>query len=206
MGEYVKSGNDVVNIGTLENIYYATYEDMKTRMPHLSLVPGNLNPRDYLKPDNGYRFRFPFFGERGYIGNYDKPERGFLIKIPRNLIPECGDWLYHDKYINYVAEPLRFNSFHLCPAEPARDYQVASYDNIDDYFIFEIVQQKVVGQELQTIVRCPFCKAKTRLLKELIELIADVILDHGNTWADEETKENIRIALRGYTDFEPLSE
>lgn len=205
MGEYVNYGKSFVKLGTCEDLYYTTYEDLKKRLPHLSKAYNNLSPKEYLDAKHGFRFRFPFFGERPQFGGHDNPDRGFLVKIPRNLLSECEDWLCHDECSHNVFPSFgfsyRFRS--KCPADPERGYRVYSLsaNEPDDYFIFELVQQKLVEDQLQTVVRCPFCHAKSRWRKELMEQVAAVILDPENTWTDEETEENIKIALKGYSKF-----
>lgn len=62
MGEYVKYKREKIKIGTCENLYYATYPKLTEALKAglLRTLAGNLAPSFYVKPDSGFRFRFPF--------------------------------------------------------------------------------------------------------------------------------------------------
>ncbi|MCO5237919.1 MAG: hypothetical protein M9904_14490 [Chitinophagaceae bacterium] len=90
MGEYVKYGEDIVKIGTCENIYYATYAKYCAALEsnRLSKVDGNLTPELYAKPDSGFRFRFPFPDEDKlpFGANQKNFDRGVPIKLDSAIV------------------------------------------------------------------------------------------------------------------------
>ena len=53
MGEYLGIGDKQIMIGTCENMYYARITDLQN-------WPDRAEVREYLDPDRGYRYRFPF--------------------------------------------------------------------------------------------------------------------------------------------------
>ncbi|NLR68531.1 hypothetical protein HGH92_29775 [Chitinophaga varians] len=100
MGEYVRYNRTEVKIGTVENMYYTSFQKFLQayKSGHLKRCEGNDYPINYLLPENGNRFRFPFpdedglpFGEingdymRGLPVRYD-PSKAHLIFGPDDTI------------------------------------------------------------------------------------------------------------------------
>lgn len=86
MGEYIKYKGNEVKIGTLENLYYTSYQKYNRALKEgmLSGLDDNGQPEEYVKPDSGFRFRFPFpdedklpFGDIGQTHYL----RGVRVKI-----------------------------------------------------------------------------------------------------------------------------
>ena len=90
MGEYVNYLGSSMKIGTCENLYYTTFGKFRAAFRNgvLSQDAGSLRPADYLTPDSGFRFRFPFPDE-DCVGlpvfqTLKDFERGLLITIDRD--------------------------------------------------------------------------------------------------------------------------
>jgi hypothetical protein len=86
MGEYIKYKDKEIKIGTLENIYYTSFQKYEKAYKEGLISPliDNISPGEYIKPDSGFRFRFPFPDEDklpfGDIGKFDH-HRGVPVKI-----------------------------------------------------------------------------------------------------------------------------
>lgn len=86
MGEYIKYKQKEVKIGTLDNMYFVSFQKYEKAFKEglLAQLPGNESPDKYIKPDAGSRFRFPFPDEDklpfGDIGKFHY-NRGIPVKI-----------------------------------------------------------------------------------------------------------------------------
>jgi hypothetical protein len=86
MGEYVNYKGNEIKVGTMENLYYVTYEKycMALAAGQLSKLDGSSAPAEYARPDSGFCFRFPFPDEDklplGDIGRFDH-NRALPVKI-----------------------------------------------------------------------------------------------------------------------------
>lgn len=94
MGECVKYRRSQIKIGTCESLYYVTFYKYLEALERgqLGYLPGNEVPSAYVKPDSGYRFRFPFpdedrlpFGE--ISGDY---YRGVPVIIDQAAMPDAN--------------------------------------------------------------------------------------------------------------------
>lgn len=79
MGEYVKYKGRVTKIGTCQDMYYTSFQKYTEMLASglLAKAEGSLPPLEYVLPDSGDRFRFPFpdedklpFGD--IIGPFDR--------------------------------------------------------------------------------------------------------------------------------------
>jgi hypothetical protein len=179
MSEIVKYKGQSLKLGTCENLYYTTYQVLKKRVNYLMHVDGNLQPHKYLN-DNVFRFRFPFPDENHekLFGEYDDFERGVLISVPKSLGVEIGHGtsFFRTDNNNRSAGPVI--GFRLpCIQDESFPNSIQKFDwsNTANQTIFEVVQQKLVGKELQTVVRCPYCGQLCRLSKKEAENIAEYV-------------------------------
>ncbi len=91
MGEHIRYKGKAIQIGTLGNLYYATYQKYSD-----ALKAGQLTrsydgpPESYMEPNSGFRFRFPFPDEDklplGDVGSQDY-NRGLPVYINQGDIP-----------------------------------------------------------------------------------------------------------------------
>ena len=96
MGEYVKLNDQIIKLGTCEDLYYARRDQIKDNLPLMSKVDGNDEPVGYLDPKNGYRYRFPFPDEdEQKLGTYEKFDRGLLVGVPYDIL----EGVEHDRII-----------------------------------------------------------------------------------------------------------
>ena len=154
MGEYIKFQGEHVKIGTCEDLYYVTYDQLLDMVQNgAEQAPHNLPPADYLS--NGFRYRFPFPNDDGE--DFDK---GVVVTAP----PEMLSHVQHTR----ICCPLTpngggygINAFVECPmsteADPAQ-FSVGPHTRI-----VEIVQQKVVDGCLWAVLRCAYCGTRWRL-------------------------------------------
>lgn len=148
MGEYIQIGQNTVKIGTCEDLYYTTYEKLaKAVKLGAKQVPGNDEPRNYLKEEQGNRYRFPFPDEANLPIGYDyDPFRAITLQIPRELdLNIIGDHLNCQK----LNENGGFRGW-----------------------LVELVQERLIKGKLLPVFKCSSCGAKFRIEKlEMIKLI-----------------------------------
>lgn len=205
MGEYVHYMGHSVKIGTCENLYYTTYNDyLKAyKSGFLSQEKENSAPEEYLKPQNGFRYRFPFPDEKDvlYTG-VDDPFRGYILKIPVTYI--SASEIVHQSYEHdiKVGENVHFTLSTLCPFNPSAD--VIDRDNVrGNYFFAEIRQQFLEIDEekgktlLKTLFKCPLCSAWYSFGNEEVEALRTYLSE-----CEHEMKNNdvqvIREIIKGY--------
>lgn len=87
-----------------------------------------------------------------------------------------------------------------CPGDENTEIPFQDIRNVRDFFVIEIIQQKIVDNQLATIVRCPFCGNKS-CMTELEVQIMHRIIHNGETYYNDLTKQVIDIALQGYSEF-----
>lgn len=160
MGEYAKYGRDEIKIGTCENMYYLRHEQRW----EISPLPGNVNPQDSEQAAH-LRFRFPFPEEDGTRpGAFRDYSRGLLI--PGFEIPEL------DHGITQFVAQAGFNVCLPCPESKAgREFSEkhAKIHRNGYPGAVSLVMQRMVGEELQAIVRCNGCGNMFRLDREHAE-------------------------------------
>jgi len=91
MGEYLFYKKDQVKIGTCEDLYYTSYQKYSEALKaHLLTPVGSTKPEEYVNPDSGFRFRFPFPDEDKLpFGEIIEPfNRGVPIKIDQSAIAD----------------------------------------------------------------------------------------------------------------------
>lgn len=199
MCEMIKYKGNTIKIGTCENLYYATYADLKDNADYLEQVGGNAAVEDYLNEKYGFRYRFPFADEKPSIGCYTLYERGFLVKIPRARLKNPAIQIYHNRTFtrNENVPGFAYGFYTPCPTQQSDEIELMDWSNLRDHLIFELFQQKQVGGHLETIVRCPFCNNLSRFgVDEWTEINA-IIQDPANDYT-ELTRENSARAMAGY--------
>lgn len=191
MGEYIKYKNKIVKIGTCDDMYYTTYQQFieAYRNGLLKYTSGNADPKDYLNPRYGNRFRFPFPDEDGTdIGYYEDHTKEFLMKIPKDEVDmEIGHGSTHFRTQNNT-EIGNFGFEMPCiagPDWPANIKRHSPYSTDYNYIVFQVIQQKLVvtengKYENQTIVRCPFCAVSVRLNFEEVKSIVRFLQQEEN--------------------------
>lgn len=95
MGECIKYKGQMVTIGTLEHLYYVSYERYAKAFGNgeLEAANGSLDPRVYLKPEYGFLFRFPFPDEDHLkFGEIIEPhDRGIPVTVSGKVFPLEGN-------------------------------------------------------------------------------------------------------------------
>lgn len=199
---HIKHGT--INIGCCENLYYTTYDQLVKELPYTQFRQGNLEPEEYLNPKYPFRYRFPFPDENHeeLFGCYEDFERGFQIAIPRYLFNEGELSVGHSNfYIRHEHKSGYSFGMNLpCPGDEKIDAQYQDLQNVQGYFVIEVVQQRIVDNQLTTIAQCPFCRNKSRMTQQEIEIMHRII--HGKEgYYNDLTKQVIYIALQGYSKF-----
>lgn len=200
--KHIKYGT--VNLGCCENLYYTTYHQLKKEIRFAKSEGEIYDPKNYLNPKYPFCYRFPFPDEDHpkLFGCYDDFERGFQITIPRYLFGAGELSIGHtDFYIRHEHKSgYSFGMNIPCPGDEKTEIPFQDLQNVKRYFIVEIVQQKIVDNQLTTIVRCPFCGNKSQMTERGIQTMHRII-HSGETYYDELTKQVIDIALQGYSEF-----
>lgn len=197
MGEYIenKRTNDVDKLGTCENLYYTTYDELLTNSDY-----SENDKKVFLKTDSGYRFRFPFPDEIDknlFIEqNFD---RGVLFMIPRTANVELShdDEMFNRFFKTIDNVTLDYGYLMPCPESENNKMKKFLWNTADRKPI-EIVQQKMTsffgnGSELVTVARCPYCNARSLMTKDEIEEMIKHIDKN-----DEFRMSVLEVALKGY--------
>ncbi len=191
MGEYVKFNNQVIKLGTCEDLYYARFQQIKDNLYLMEKVEGNDVPAGYLEPKHGYRYRFPFPDEDGRkLGDYENSDRGLLVGVPYNVFQETE----HTKICRATNCQGGYNVNHYltCPADP--DF-IETCSPRPRSAPIEIVQQKQVDGQLWTVCRCGWCQSKFRIPRETAEILCAAIVDESK---DEYWQEVAKRIMAGY--------
>ena len=160
MGEYIEDRGDVMKLGTCEDLYYVTYDDLKTIVDTCArLYPNNLQPRAYL--GNGFRYRFPFPDRNGKPDNKEDFDRGELVTVPDEILFDGEHYVIAKSLKPKSSFGFNINAMITCPFDPKADPE--SYSRGPHTPVVEIVQQKVVEGCLWRGVRCPYWRIKWRL-------------------------------------------
>lgn len=193
-----------VNLGCCENLYHTTYHQLKKEI-HFAISKGEIyDPKNYLNPKYPFCYRFPFPDEdhQKLFGCYEDFERGFQIAIPRYLFSEGELSIGHSNfYIRHEHKSgYSFGVNFPCPGDEKTAIPFQDLQNVKRAFVVEIVQQKIVDNQLATIARCPFCGNKSRMTEQEIQIMHRII-HSGKTYYNDLTKQVIDIALQGYSEF-----
>lgn len=195
MGEYIRLNGDAVKLGTCEDLYYCTFEQLCTFIDAMKKEPHNCDPSDYLKESGGWRYRFPFPDEDEIpIGTHDNFDRGHLVELPEENPIELEKVQHRQIRADITnargAKPLSM----CCPFSKEFDGIGVKYNGQK---AIEIVQQKQVEGDLWTVCRCPLCDAKFRLPPSEGLWLADYV-SKLSTGDDELTTEIARRIRNGY--------
>jgi hypothetical protein len=177
MGEYIEVNGKLLKIGTCEDLYYVRISDLRELVKTAKHVGGNLEPAEYLNPENEFRYRFPFPDEDGIGGgNYTDYDYGALVFLSEELAPSLwaglGTWDHFEicHHIDYrgVCRVSIFTSCPLSEKPPERMSDVRK--------VVIISQQKQVEGELWVVIGCPYCQAKIRIDRREAEELAGCCL------------------------------
>lgn len=176
MGEYIKFQGEHVKIGTCEDLYYVTYDQLLDMVQNgAEQAPHNLPPADYLS--NGFRYRFPFPNDDGE--DFDK---GVVVTAP----PEMLRGVEHTRICRSLTprgDGYNINAFVDCPMSP--DADPAQFSVGPHTRIVEIVQQKAVDGCLWVVLRCPYCGNKWRIEPQWARRL---VLHIRNTYTDTRSR------------------
>jgi hypothetical protein len=159
MGEYVKLGGQRIKLGTCEDLYYVRYEQLKRLVFGMEKLGGNDEPEAYLKPEHGFRYRFPFPDEDEILlGMFNAYNRGYLVGVPMDFMADKE----HKKICVSTACQNIYNVNHYitCPADKA---WVKTCSDRSELAPLEIIQQKQVDGDLWVVCRCGWCGSAFRL-------------------------------------------
>lgn len=157
MGEYLKYRSEEIKIGTLYNLYYATYPKYiyALKTGKLSKLPNNGDPKEYAEPDSEFRFRFPFPDEDnlplGTIkGNYD---RGIPIRLDTSVFTDLFTLVNKDavSQIEIVQQKLihRASDNQLCLAVIGRLPKTREYFRVEDDTDIKKILSQVIKHHIQ---------------------------------------------------------
>jgi hypothetical protein len=168
MGEYVTINKQQVKLGTCEDLYY-------TRLNQLWSYSHIQGVKEYLNPDNGFRYRFPFPEEDNLtIGNYNDFDKGLIISLHADDY-RLVDFSHDDIWHGCSAENKGSYNVNIslpCPQSKALDWTfIQMPDNTtmkikhsnNDFRIVSIKQQKQVNGEVWTVISCPYCGSRVRI-------------------------------------------
>ena len=198
MSEMIKYKDRSITLGTCQNLYYATYADLKNNVEHFTKI-SSLSVEGYLNEKYGFRYRFPFADEKPNIGNYAPFNRGFMVKISRRLLKDTAKQIFHNRVFtrNDEVPGFSYGFFNPCPVVKCDEVEIMDWSNLRNYLIFEITQQMQFNGQLVTVVRCPFCQNVSRFGVDDWTEINTIIQDPANEY-DELTRENSARAMAGY--------
>jgi hypothetical protein len=158
MGEHIRLHGQSVKLGTCENLYYVTYDQLRRLVGAAEELPGNLPPREYLNPEHGFRYRFPFPEEDGIeAGNAEEYDKGRVFCCPPALAlpPDNHGTICVSVGLGGVRGQGGWNvNYHLtCPAaSKPGDGRLSA---VPDSWPVEIVQQRFMPcRQLWTVCRC----------------------------------------------------
>lgn len=180
MGEFIQIDGDEFKIGTLEDLYYVTYAELRALVEsgRARRVGGNLDPSEYLNPARGFRYRFPFPGEEGTTPDEKwryGHDRGVNVPAPAELF----DGITHDGLalaVNWTGGGGGLNYYAPCPYDPGNDSEHWSNNPAAIPRVVQVIQQKQVGGQLWTVVRCPYCGCAWRLEPAAARALVDYAL------------------------------
>lgn len=193
MGEHINIKGQSVKLGTCEDLYYATYDQVRAAASIATQQPGNAEPRDYLKP-NIWRYRFPFPDEDGTaIGTRSNYDRGYLLKASHEFVRGFAD---HGDASVITPSPIYTRLQFPCPFTSAGVHAGVKVDQAT----VELIQQKLIindegNKQLWAVVRCPYCGTTVRLGEEEATTLAAFQVRVGNPDLDEV----LNRMLAGYT-------
>ena len=152
MSEMIKYKDRSITLGTCQNLYYATYADLKNNVEYFTKLSG-LSVEGYLNEKYGFRYRFPFADEKPNIGNYTPYDRGVMVKIPRDLLKNKTMQIAHNRVFtrNDEVPGFSYGLFNHCPTVECDEVEIMDWSNLRNYLIFEITQQMQFNGQLVTV-------------------------------------------------------
>lgn len=174
MGEHIYWKGDSYKLGTCEDLYYVTYDDLLAMVNGgARKLGGNLAPHEYLV--NGFRYRFPFPNEDGQdkleLPDFD---RGVVTTAPAEAMSEEHESIY--LALGPRGGGYNINAKVTCPMSP--DAKPENYSQGPHTKIVEVCQQKAVDGHLWVVLRCPYCGTKWRLGPEEAAILVAYMRDH----------------------------
>jgi hypothetical protein len=177
MGEYVNYGGTSIKLGTCEDLYYVRHEQLERIIGRCAFQAGNLQPRQYLNPAHGWRYRFPFPQEDGIEpGTFKDFDYGMMLSVPKDSPFLSGE---HETICQSIScsGTHNVNTIIPCPASDA--FKGIKSSGVPDCRPVEIVQQKLMEDgSLWTVLRCGWCKAKYRLPRDEAVTLAEVVRNY----------------------------
>jgi hypothetical protein len=175
MGEYISINSSQVKIGVCESLDYARLDQLISLFNSLSDPQEIAAIREYLNPNNGFRYRFPFPHEDNIaIGQFDRTP-GMLIKLSKCLAPTLWESLPHwDHYkichnANYHGT-CNVNVFFNCPLDASPPPSMSQNGPTHSVVL---TQQRIYAGQVVSVIDCPYCGRKVRLdYDEALELAA----------------------------------
>lgn len=157
MGEYVKYRGEEVKIGTMENLFYVSFNKYMAALNKgaLKRCPNNDDPQNYVLPDSDNRFRFPFPDEDKLpFGQIIQPyDRGITIKVDSRTIPTVSKFSLLQGSPFYEVDVVQQRLVHrqsdnrLCLALVLREKGIGLFRIEDDAaikdFIAEIIRNNI---------------------------------------------------------------
>lgn len=199
MGEYLNNQNgECVKIGTCEDLYYTRFNQLQGVI-YAGLLTGSAEypAENYLKPEYGWRYRFPFPDEdKITVGDYEPFERGYEVEVPMSFM----DFDHGDKCVNMEG----VNIFLPCIYSPKfKDSGLrTSYNYNQTRAKVEVIQQKqrnpdgtLGAAQLWTVIRCKCCGGAASIEPESIHILTDAITEQDKSKFGAEMVKRI---LKGY--------
>lgn len=196
MGEYAKFRGQDVKMGTCNAMYYITYDSYKKYTKSGELVPESNH--DY---STNCLFRFPFPDEEndGVVAHNDF-NRGVTFMVSKSTGIEMGhstmffrtDWNNNRKS---DAPAIGFST--PCIQTPEFSLEKHDFNKTNDNLIFEVVLQRFIDGELQTVVRCPYCGEMCRLSKEEAKAFISYVFKHRKFYGEHRRRIAV-LVYRGY--------
>lgn len=176
MGEYITTVQDgQLKIGTCEDLYYVTYQSLIAYVDEgAKKAPGNLEPREYLKAEHGFRYRFPFPDESEQ-DRFHNPTRGWKFSLPVADAKDFIEQVDHDSVCHRVSD---INVWHPCiwSKEWSEARGNFGHSPLPSLMALELVQQKFAGGILVPVLKCGCCGSKFRVESvERVEQITEAI-------------------------------
>lgn len=172
MGEYINLDGKPYKLGTCEDLYYVRMDQLRQWIDagRTEQLSGNLPPREYLKPEHGFRFRFPFPGEEApeRVPGSDDYDHGLRVCIPK----DCDFDLVEHDHVTAHFSAGKYGGYQvnaMLPCPQSKEWLTATFKKSVSggwegrTSVIEIVQQKYVEAEIWTVIRCPHCGQKVRL-------------------------------------------
>jgi len=178
MGEYITHNGQQIKLGTCEDLYYVTFQQL-VKMARKS----GGEAYHYLKLDASgtgrYRFRFPFPRETN-AEDHERSQTFLWGKVLAKDEDFDHNGICHSTGNHSPRGCYNVNIVFKCPGshdfkEWAKDSGVMHSAITPSSTLIGICQQRIVENSLWTVIECAYCKAKQRLDKAEGLKLADAI-------------------------------